>query len=300
MPTLARRKNLLKVSGFTIIRNAVKFGYPVKEAILSVLPLCDEFIVALGNSEDETAELILSINSPKIKIIHTIWDDNLRKGGHVLAVETNKALAAIAPDSDWAFYIQGDEVMHEKYLATVKRAMDVNLNNPKIEGLLFKYRHFYGSYNYIADSRRWYRREVRIIRNTKNIESYKDAQGFRTTDNRKLRVKLLDAFIYHYGWVKPPVEQMRKQNYFGRFWHSDKYMEQHKIQTETFDYNNIDSLATFTDTHPAVMTERIVAANWNFNYDIKVKKLSLKDRMISVLEKPLGLRIGEYRNYFMV
>jgi len=90
----------MKVAGFTIIRNAIKFDYPVVEAINSILPICDEFIVAVGNSDDETLQLIKSINSPKIKIIETVWDDSLRQGGQVLAIETNKAFDAISKDVD--------------------------------------------------------------------------------------------------------------------------------------------------------------------------------------------------------
>ncbi len=106
----------MKVSGFSFIRNAIQYDYPIVEAIQSILPLCDEFVIAVGRSEDQTLSLIQSIQSDKIRIIETVWDDSLREGGRVLAVETDKALAAIAPDSDWAFYIQGDEVVHEKYL----------------------------------------------------------------------------------------------------------------------------------------------------------------------------------------
>src|ERR1700742_1004044 len=106
----------MKVAGFTFIRNAIKNDYPVVEAITSILPVCDEFIVALGNSEDETEQLIRNIGSAKIKIIHTVWDESLREGGKVLAAETDKALDAVSPDIDWCFYIQGDEVMHEQYL----------------------------------------------------------------------------------------------------------------------------------------------------------------------------------------
>ena len=58
----------MKVAGFTIIRNAIKFDYPVVEAITSILPICDEFVVAVGNSDDETLQLIKQIDSPKIKI----------------------------------------------------------------------------------------------------------------------------------------------------------------------------------------------------------------------------------------
>ena len=105
----------MKISGFTIVRNAVLYDYPIVEAITSILPVVDEMIVLIGNSEDNTEELIRSIQSDKIKIHHSIWDENLKKGGVVLAIETDKAFQLISPESDWAFYIQADEVIHEKY-----------------------------------------------------------------------------------------------------------------------------------------------------------------------------------------
>ena len=128
----------MKVAGFTIIRNALKFDYPVVEAITSILPICDEFIVAVGNSEDETLQLIKQINSPKIKIIETIWDDSLREGGQVLALETNKAFDAIDKDTTWCFYIQSDECVHERYLTGIKEAMIKYKDDKQVDGLLFK------------------------------------------------------------------------------------------------------------------------------------------------------------------
>ena len=250
----------MKISGFTIVRNAIKYDYPIVEAIMSILPICDEVIVAVGKSEDDTLQLIRSIHSPKIKIIETVWDDRLRIGGKVLADETNKAFAAISKDSDWAFYIQGDEVIHEKYLPVIKEAMLKYKDQKNVGGLLFNYTHFYGSYDFIGDSRRWYRREIRVIRNDKNISSYKDAQGFRK-NNTKLNVKLIDAFVYHYGWVKPPEAQQAKQQTFNKLWHDDEWMKRNVPDVEVFDYSQTDSVAKFAGTHPAVMQERINKMN---------------------------------------
>jgi len=290
----------MKVSGFTFVRNAIKFDYPIVEAISSILPICDEMIVAVGNSDDETLALIKSIDSPKIKIIETIWDDTLREGGKVLAVETDKALSAVSPDSDWCFYVQGDEVVHEQYLSTIRRAMHDNLNDPKVEGLLFKYLHFYGTYQYFADSPRWYRREIRVIRNTRKFVSYKDAQGFRTTDNQKLRVKMIEASIFHYGWVKPPEIQRAKMKSSIKFWADEEKTEALKPQLDNFDYSEIDSLTNFMGTHPEVMQNRISRMNWQFNFKIKEKKTSLKNRFRNWVEKLTGWRIGEYRNYRLI
>jgi hypothetical protein len=289
----------MKVSGFTFIRNAVKFDYPVTEAIRSVLPLCDEFIVALGNSEDETRELILSIGSPKIRIIDTVWDDSLRDGGRVLAAETDKAFAAISADSDWAIYIQGDEVIHEKYHAAILSAMQQWKDNPKVEGLLLRYLHFYGSYDYTGDSRKWYRREIRVVRNNKKVTSFRDAQGFRF-DNRLMRVKAVDACVYHYGWVKSPSAQQNKQQYFHKLWHDDSWMESNIPKVDEFDYSGIDSLARFSGTHPQVMHDRISRQNWEFSFDPLQKRFTLLSRLLYWIEKSTGWRIGEYKNFRII
>jgi hypothetical protein len=286
----------MRVSGFTIIRNAIKYDYPVKESILSILPLCDEVIVAVGKSEDNSLELIKSINSEKIKIIETVWDDNLREGGRVLAVETNKAFEAISKESDWAIYIQADEVMHEKYYENILNAMLEYKDQQEVEGLLFNYMHFYGSYDYVGDSRRWYRKEIRIIKNDKQIQSYKDAQGFRK-NNRKLQVKNIDAYIYHYGWVKPPEAQQAKQKTFNKLWHDDAWMKKNISDSTTFDYSQIDSLSHFTGKHPKVMQERVEKINWKFSFDPTHKKLSFKNYLLYKIEKLCGWRIGEYKNY---
>ena len=289
----------MKVSGFTFVKNAVQFSYPIVEAITSILPVCDEFIVSVGDCEDGTLELIQSINSPKIKIIRSVWDNSLREGGKVLAVETNKALDAISEDSDWAFYIQGDEVVHEKYLATIKQEMLRWKDRPEVEGLLFKYLHFYGTYDFTGDSRNWYRREIRIIRNDKAIRSYKDAQGFRKND-RKLNVKLIDAYVYHYGWVKHPADMKKKEKTFHKLWHDDQWVEQKVADTELFDYSKIDSLAPFTGTHPKVMQKRLQEVNWNLNFDPSRKNLTLKKRLLHWFEQKTGVRLFEYKNYNII
>lgn len=289
----------MKVSGFTIVRNAIKYDYPIVEAITSILPICDEFIVAVGKSDDDTLGLIRSINSPKIKIIETVWDETLREGGRVLADETNKAFAAIDKESEWAFYIQGDEVVHEQYLPIIKEAMQKYKDNKSVEGLLFNYTHFYGSYDYVGNSRRWYRKEIRIIRNDKSISSYKDAQGFRKND-RKLNVKPIDASVYHYGWVKPPEAQQAKQQTFHKLWHDDQWVKQNIPQVTEFDYSAIDSLKHFTGSHPEVMQDRIAKMNWKFSFDPTQNKLSLRVKSLMFIDNYLGWNIGEYKNYKMI
>lgn len=289
----------MKVTGFTFIRNALKFDYPIEEAILSILPLCDNFIVAVGDSEDNTLSLISEIAPDKIKILKTTWDDSLREGGKVLAEETNKAFKAIEEDSDWAFYIQGDEVIHEKYHPAIRQAMEEFKDDNRVDGLLFDYSHFYGSYDYVGSSMKWYQHEIRLIKNNKQIYSYKDAQGFRKGNNEKLVVKAINAAVYHYGWVKEPKAMQRKQETFHKLWHDDNWMQENVAKAEEFDYlSHISQLAQFKGTHPEVMQERIGSKNWKFEYDISFNRKTIKERLKGLLKKYLNLDFA-YKNYIL-
>ena len=288
----------MKVCGFTFIRNAEKFDFPVVEAIQSVLPVCDAFVVAVGNSEDNTREIIRQIAPKKIQIVDTVWDVSLKEGGAVYAAETDKAFDAIPEEYDWCFYVQGDEVVHEKYLPEIKKAMQKNLDDNRVEGLLFWYKHFYGTFDYVANSRKWYRREIRIIRNDKSICSYRDAQGFRKNE-RKLHVLPVDAEIYHYGWVRHPKYMQQKIDAVKQFYDGITEKDaQSKAANEEFNYNrNYDSLEKFEGTHPAVMKERINRLNWKVNIDLSKRQMKFKYLVLHWFEKVFGKRLFEYRNY---
>ncbi|MCX6153234.1 MAG: glycosyltransferase family 2 protein [Candidatus Kapabacteria bacterium] len=287
----------MKVTGFTIVRNAEKYDYPVVEAIASVLPVCDNFIVLAGDSDDRTNDLLNSIQDPKLSIKHIIWDNTLRNGGAVLAAETNKAMAEIPFDSDWAFYIQADEIVHEKYYNEIKYKMEFWKDKPEVEGLLFGYRHFYGTYDYIGNTTNWYRNEVRIIRPNSNIISWGDAQGFRKADGQKIKVKQIDAKIFHYGWVKHPATQQKKIENFSQLW-QESY--QKKESEPEFDYSNISSLEKFQGSHPSVMTSRIEEKNWTFVFDKRKIKTGTVEKIRSFIERKTGWRIGEYKNYKII
>jgi glycosyltransferase involved in cell wall biosynthesis len=290
----------MKVCGFSFVRNGEKFDYPFREAICSILPLCDEVIVAVGRSDDNTLEMVRSID-PKVRAIETIWDESIRQGGEVFASETNKAFQAIPAEYDWAFYIQGDEVVHEKYLPVIKKAMENNLPDQKVEGLLFNYQHFFGSYDFVGAKYSWYRREIRIIRNRKDIFSFKDAQGFRIGDNKKLQVKLIDAYIYHYGWVREPAALHKKMQSNIRLYRNDLPEGEKTVTPERYEYDKAgEPVVKFPGTHPAIMKERILKKNWPFNPDPSLKYASAKDKFKRIIAKWTGWYPGEYKNYTII
>jgi hypothetical protein len=206
-------------------------------------------------------------------------------------------------DSDWAFYIQGDEVIHEKYLKSICSSMEKWKDDNMVEGLLFKYLHFYGSYDYIGLSPKWYGHEIRVIKNNKAIYSFRDAQGFRIYKNKKLKVKPVDAYVYHYGWVKEPVKMMKKAVNANSFYQDKNFLKQMKSidsnGNKEFDYSSIDSLSLFTETHPKIMEERIRQKNWVFKHDISFNRLSLRYRGKIFIKKYLGINTY-YENYQVI
>lgn len=291
----------MKVSGFTFVKNAIELDYPIKEAITSILPIVDEFWVAAGDSTDGTTELIRGIGDPKINIVESSWDPALFVHGAINAAQTNLALSRCT--GDWCFYLQADEVLHEKYFPAVTAAMENNLARPEVEGLLFDYVHFWGSYETYQKARHWYRKEIRVIRNGAGIESWKSAQGFRLK-GRKLKVVHSGAEIYHYGWVRNPKTMKRKQIALDSVHHGSNWIDRHHPDREAeFEYGSLKHLGRFTGTHPKVMTERIAKMVWGITENPKVKHRHhrLMNRMFTWIEDNLlGFQVGVYKNYKLI
>jgi glycosyltransferase involved in cell wall biosynthesis len=238
----------MKVSCFTFLRNAEILGYPFIESILSALPLCDEFIINIGPSEDNTLELVRGIGDPKIRIVESCWNEKMQVKGYVYGQQKN--IAHFNCTGDWAFYLEGDEVLHEDDIPLIRAAMEKHLPDEKVEALVFDYFHFYGNHQTVAWSPGWYRRAPRIIRNS--LRSYSpDGLFFLVLASNKRgrypRAVLAGATIYHYGWVRSEEEMNRKSEKVERYWS--------KVP-KRIDYSQIDQavLRRFEGTHPAVMS----------------------------------------------
>ncbi len=237
----------MKISGFTIVRNAVKFNYPLLASIQSILPICDEFIVNVGDSEDKTLELVRSINSPKIRIIQNSWD--MSQGSAVLSQQTNLALKECR--GDWAFYLQSDEVIHEADLNKLKFWMRYYLHRKDIDALRLGWFHFYASFWRYRIDLGWYQKQNRIIRNNGEIESYGDAFAFRRIDGKPLRQARTFSYLYHYGWVNATdVMQRRCENAA-----AIGFMDRTKNSTFVSGYGDLNRFPAYLGTHPAVMKE---------------------------------------------
>lgn len=285
----------MKISGAVIIRNGVKYGFPFIQSIKSILPLCDEILVAVGRSEDDTRKRIAELNEPKITIIDTVWDDAKRQGGQVLSEQTNIALSKCS--GDWIFYIQSDEVLHEQDIQTIRNSLVKYNGDPKIDGLAFDYIHFYGSYYTIQKGRHWYAEEVRLIRNHAGILSYGDAQGFRK-GGEKLRAAASGAKIYHYGWARPPEVMVEKIRSFHKLWHDDSWVEENCGNADIkAHFSDLGNLETFEDTHPAAMKDTVNTDSAVFIQECRKKYLAKRNIFGWFRDFVRSLPVGRYKSF---
>jgi glycosyltransferase involved in cell wall biosynthesis len=287
----------MKISGFTFIRNGTLLGYPFVESICSALPLCDEFVVAVGDSDDDTLARIQAINSDKIIIIKTRWNEQMQDRGFVYAQQ--KMIAQYNCTGDWAFYLEGDEVLHEDNLPKIRAAMETHLNNPKIEALVFDYYHFFGSPSWLATSPAWYRKECRIIRNT--IRSFApDGLYWVVMDKNKKgrypRAALVNVPIYHYGNARSISTMREKNQRIGRYWgQNHPLFNGYQIDTQ--------ALTPFTGTHPTVARDWVAnEAEQNFtpNPLHKLTKREIKHRWMIKIERLFNFEFTSSKHHTLI
>jgi len=286
------------ISGFTLVRNAEILNFPFRESVLSALPLCEEFIINCGDSDDGTALICEKLKQEfpnKIKIIHSVWTKENQTGGYQLKLHTDHALQACK--SPWLLYLQADEVLHSEDYSTIRAALQKASHVDTIDGLVFDYLHFYGNYSYVCRGRNWYRREVRIFKNGRNIESFKDAQGFRRAGNR-LKALHSGARIFHYGYVRDQAGLVSKRQEMSQWWG-----EKPEEKKESLKFFKPVGLQAFLKTHPPVMTDKvnnssnlIDPSQCPRNWSVK----EFKNALTLIWEKIIPIRIGEYRNYDLV
>lgn len=323
----------MKISGFTLVRNGERFDYPYLESLRSLLPGVDELVINVGDGDDDTLARVREFGARegqgKVVIFESRWPlDNpeKKKGGLILSEQTNLALDRCT--GDWCVYLQADEVLHEADWARLREAISAADSDPAIDGILFDYLHFYGSFDVVQISRSAYRREVRAIRRASGARSIGDAQSFRKGGGVKLAVSRPSVRIFHYGWVRPPEKMREKTFHMDQLYHGGK--------TETMDsegspsatsgpfagsktgedaasavntqprtgdnyrYKRFWGLRRYDGPHPAVMAERIRSRGWHWNLATSPFEWTLADGkkiVLDLFERATGIRLFEYRSY---
>ena len=288
------------LSGFSIVRNAIKLDFPIVPAIRSLLEVCDEVVVNVGKSEDDTRDLVASIKDPRVRILDTEWD--LTKKNLMLSIETQRAMDACK--GPWGIYIQADEVLHERGAHMLKDAIARWDRDERVEALLVKYLHFYGGFDQVATSRRWYRREVRCVRlgSGRGIHPYQGAQGFRVgPEDRKIRARPTGAEMFHYGWARPAAairEKYEASKVIYPWSRAQSEREQARGHLEW-----IPLLRPFRGDHPAAARDWVAARAHDPERVIGprvFKPEHLRFYISDWIERLTGARVFEFRNYVVV
>jgi len=279
----------MTISGFTFIKNGEILGYPFIESIKSILPLVDEFVINVGESEDNTLELINQINDPKIRVIQSKWNDKMTDRGYVYGQQ--KMIAQYNCTSDWAFYLEGDEVVHEEDLEKIKQTCEKYVDDNEVEAVTFDYFHFYGNANSYLDSPAWYRREARIIKNS--VRSYAPDGLFwlvlaKNKIGRYPNAVHSGAKMYHYGWVRSEEQMNLKSQKVQKYWNK---------KHENIDYTQIDGeiIKEFTGTHPAIVSEWIPKVEGLFKADpsYQLTRKEKKHRLMIKIEELFGCELSK-------
>ena len=288
------------ISGFTFVRNAVRLDFPVIGSIRSILPVCDEVVVAVGKSDDGTLELIRSISDSKIRIVETEWD--MTRGRSVLADQTDIAMRACR--HPWGIYIQADEVLGDGAAELLRRAILDCDRDPQVEGIVVDYTHFYGGFDTVATHRRMYRREVRAVRidPAAQVHSFRDAQGFRVgAEDRKIRARLSGATMLHYGWARSAEGVQAKDAAHAEIYAWGEAERKDRMARDPFTW--VPFLRPFPGPHPAVLREWIeergdqakaVFGPRHFN------RVHVRYWFSAAIEAVTGWRPFEFRNYTLI
>lgn len=285
----------MKVSAFTFIKNGQILGYPFLQSIQSVLPIVDEFVINVGNSEDDTFKLISSINDKKIRVIKSQWNETMKSRGYVYGQQ--KMIAQFNCTGDWAFYIEGDEVYHESELLQIKKSMEAHLNDSNVEALVFNFFHFYGNANTLLNSPGWYRSEARIIKNSVRTYSPDGLFWIVLDSNKKGRypkAKHTGATCYHYGWVRSEEQMNLKSSKVQKYWGG---------KPAKIDYSQIDGsiMQEFHGSHPEIIKDWLPKADGLFKVDksYELTRKQKKHRMMIKLEKLFNLELSK-KHYKLV
>lgn len=280
------------ISGVTFIRNGSLLAYPFIESIRSILPIVDEFVINIGPSEDDTLERIekLAKAEPKIRILQSSWCENMQVKGYVYGQQ--KMIAMYNARGRYLFYLEADEVVHEDSLGYIREMCERYDDDVRVEGFAFRYLHFYGNEHTIMDSPHWYRSEIRILKTS--VRAYApDGLFFNVLEDSHKKARypnavLLDAYIYHYGWLRPEESMSKKGQKVGQYWGQ-------KDTNFKASYKDIDprAFALYTSPHPALMASYLASIRELGQAEGLADKNSMQEDFIDRGANKASTKVGE-------
>ena len=177
------------ISCFMNVRNVLSQGYPFVESIISALPICDEFVVSDGYSDDGTFEILerLAELYPKIKLVKIKWkiNEKTKRNGKILADTANETLRFCK--GKYIFYHQACEVIHED---SVNKIRQLVFNHPNITFFHLPYWNFVRDMVYIESF------GLRLSKNMYGVYAVGDAANLSFSRNTTIK-NILNGIIRH-------------------------------------------------------------------------------------------------------
>lgn len=262
----------VKLSAFTIIKNAILFDYPIVESMKSILPTVDEYIVNVGICNDGTKEMLERefADEPKVKMFDSEWEGK-EYGTTFFSHQTQLTLDKC--EGDWVVYLQADEAIHEYDRPRIRKWI-ARAEAEGAQGLTLEYLHFAKNPQTVKrtykDGFDAYDREIRVFRNDGNLFSFGDGQSFSFLEDyldprgpqpalhRAERFLDTDIKVYHYGYLRDGKKLLQKKRYLDGFYKVSEPGREDRIEEADGEYSfDENSLKPCNEPHPATMHDRL-------------------------------------------
>lgn len=113
----------MKISGILTINDSIYLGYPFLEAILSVLPITDEFLINDGGSKDKTSFYLRKLKRTFPKKIR-LFNKPHYAGYNWEALDKCIEFLIDKAKGNWIIRVHADEIWYEKDLLKIKKTIE--------------------------------------------------------------------------------------------------------------------------------------------------------------------------------
>jgi len=258
------------LTGHLIIRNGNYYDYCWKQAVASIIDVCDEFVILEAYSDkDNTYEECLALGekyAPKLRVIRGEWEGNEPKGYEFrrLARLTNQCIENC--NTRWNWQVQGDESYHEYGMEAVRRVVEGKTRfGDKPKAAMFRFTHLVG--NPWTQFPFVYQASVRMAQTFSTWRSDNDGWRMHYSDPEDNYVIHMEyPMCFHYGKLGHPFKKLMKERDFQELFQAEGFPDPRVLEMAKKG-NGIDYAYLFEDTmkkglfmpfegaHPAVMTD---------------------------------------------
>ena len=198
-----------KLTGIGKIYNGIKYDFPLKECISSVLEGAEEFIlVVCKDSEDNTIEFCKDMASkePRLKLIYDVWRETPTENYKNMARLANKAISSVK--TDWFVSVDMDEIMPLNASKNLVLYLNSIPNDIGVVQLRFHHLYFDIKHEILG---KLYPHIHRIARSKMDWQSGSDGCGLGGGKGKEFITNICTC---HYGYLREMQIALEKETRF--------------------------------------------------------------------------------------